>query len=205
MPSSLRVVVGLGNPGPRYSETRHNAGFWFLDRLAADHGVRFRRQPRLQADTAHVRGAGLDCRLLKPATFMNDSGRAVRALVDYYDVTPDQILIAYDEIDLEPGTARLKRGGGDGGHNGLSDVIACLGSADFLRLRIGVGHPGHRDEVVDYVLSRPTPDELSKIDDAVNRARDVMPLLFSGQIQKAMTQLHSSNKPQATSNKDDDA
>ncbi|MGH8245429.1 MAG: aminoacyl-tRNA hydrolase [Gammaproteobacteria bacterium] len=203
MPSLLRVVVGLGNPGPRYSETRHNAGFWFLDRLAADHGVQFRRQPRLQADTAHVRGSGLDCRLLKPATFMNDSGRAVRAFVDYYGVEPGEILIVYDEIDLEPGTARLKRGGGDGGHNGLSDVIACLGGADFLRLRIGVGHPGHKDAVVAYVLSRPTPDELTRIDDAVNRARGVMPLLYAGQIQKAMTQLHSGNMRQATGGQED--
>lgn len=211
MPSELRLVVGLGNPGPRYSETRHNAGFWFVDRLAAAHGVRFHNQARLHSQVADLRPADIECRLLKPATYMNDSGRAVRAFLDYYGLEPGRILVVYDEIDLGPGTARFKRDGGDGGHNGLSDVIACLGTPDFLRLRIGVGHPGRKDAVVSYVLSRPTPEELSGIEDAMERALATMPLVFSGTIQKAMTELHSSNKqyqeshkPQATSHEEED-
>ena len=141
------MIVGLGNPGARYAETRHNAGFWFLDRVADLAGARLRPQSKLKADVARSRLHGIDCLLVKPQTFMNHSGQAVRAVMDYYGVGSDSLLVAYDELDLPPGTARLKAGGGHGGHNGMRDIFRHLPDHDFLRLRIGIGHPGHRDAV----------------------------------------------------------
>jgi peptidyl-tRNA hydrolase, PTH1 family len=186
-----KLLVGLGNPGPKYTETRHNAGFWFVDRLAAGHDAVFRREARLHGDAALLRLPGHECRVLKPATFMNDSGRAVQAMLHFYNLAPADMLVVHDEIDLAPGVARLKRGGGHGGHNGLRDIMECLGEGGFLRLRLGVGHPGSADQVVNYVLDRPRAGERELIDAAMTRALDVMPQVFTGHLQKAMHQLHS--------------
>ena len=191
MPSALRLIIGLGNPGPKYTQTRHNAGFWFVDRLASDHHADFRSEARMHAESADLRADGIACRLVKPTTFMNESGRAVRAYTDYYGIEAESILVVYDEVDFPPGTVRLKQGGGDAGHNGLGDVIACLDSREFLRLRIGVGHPGRSDLVRDYVLNRPAAEERSAIDAAMERAHAVMPLLFAGEVHKAMSTLNA--------------
>lgn len=202
MPVALQLVIGLGNPGPRYAETRHNAGFWFVDRLAGIHSARYSTESKFQGEVARLRGAGLDCWLLKPGTFMNDSGSPVQSFMHYYNVPPEQTLIVHDEVDFAPGTARLKRGGGHGGHNGLRDIIERTGSSEFQRLRFGVGHPGgDRDAVVSYVLNRPSAAERELIDTAIGRALEVMPLVLAGELEKAMTELHSSEKLQVKSEK----
>ncbi|HMI37554.1 MAG TPA: aminoacyl-tRNA hydrolase, partial [Steroidobacteraceae bacterium] len=151
----LRLIVGLGNPGAEYARTRHNAGFWFVDELARTDGAAWRRESRHQAEVARVRIADCELWLMKPTTFMNRSGAAVQSLAAFQRLEPGQILVAHDEIDLLPGVARIKQGGGHGGHNGVRDVIAHLGP-DFWRLRIGVGHPGSKDQVIDAVLDRAT-------------------------------------------------
>ena len=155
--SGLKLIVGLGNPGADYSATRHNAGFWFVDRLAAEHEARFAVAKKFFGELAQARSPGLDCWLFKPATYMNNSGHAVRAVTDYYRIETARVLVVHDEIDLDAGTIRLKRGGGHGGHKGLRDVIEKLGDSDCLRLRIGVSHPGARTRVLAHVLSRPRP------------------------------------------------
>jgi PTH1 family peptidyl-tRNA hydrolase len=185
------MIVGLGNPGARYAETRHNAGFWFLDRVAGLAGVRLRQQSRLQAEVARTRLHGLDCLLVKPQTFMNHSGQAVRAVMDYYGVGPDALLVAYDELDLPPGTARLKAGGGHGGHNGLRDIFRHLPEHDFLRLRIGIGHPGFRDAVTPYVLSRPDAEDEALIRESVTAAVGVLPAVLGSDLAGAMKELHT--------------
>ncbi len=190
MPDSLKLIVGLGNPGQDYTETRHNAGFWFVEEYAANCSSSFSPDKKFFGEIARVSSGGTDCRLLKPDTFMNHSGRSVKALMEYFNILPTEILVAHDEIDLDAGTVRLKRGGGHGGHNGLRDIISQLGSKDFLRLRIGVGHPGNKDDVIDYVLHRPGRDDRNKIDDAIKRGLEVMPLVFSGEMNKAMTLLN---------------
>ena len=188
------MIAGLGNPGSRYAETRHNAGFWFLNGVAESTGAVFRSQSRLHAETARVTVHGVDCLLVRPTTFMNHSGQAIRAVMDYFRVAASQTLIAYDELDLPPGVARLKRGGGHGGHNGLRDLIAHLG-AGFWRLRLGIGHPGNRAEVVDYVLKRPSREEGSLIRNAVAEAADVIPIMLGRGEQPAMHRLHTRAAP----------
>jgi len=188
------LIFGLGNPGSRYAQTRHNAGFWFLDQLAQTAGCRFKTQSRLQSETARVRLEGQDCVLAKPTTFMNHSGQAVRAVMDYYKVTAPQILVAYDELDLPPGVARLKQGGGHGGHNGLRDIFRHTVDQDFLRLRIGIGHPGSSDAVTGYVLSRATAVQDRLIRDSISDALDVMSLVLNGDIARAMTKLHTAEE-----------
>jgi PTH1 family peptidyl-tRNA hydrolase len=183
-------MVGLGNPGGQYEDTRHNAGFWFVDELARRHGGAFRREAKFSAEACRVRVGADEAWLLKPQTFMNRSGSAVRAAARFYKVPPEAILIAHDEIDLPPGTTRLKRAGGHGGHNGLRDSIAQIG-AQFLRLRIGVGHPGNKDQVVDYVLHRPGRDEEALIRADIDAAADLLPELLGGELDKAMQRLHS--------------
>jgi PTH1 family peptidyl-tRNA hydrolase len=187
----LRLVAGLGNPGPEYSETRHNAGFWLVERLAAQHGTSFSAERRFPGQVTRLQSAAFDCRLLMPSTYMNRSGGPVQSCAVYYKVEPDALLVVHDEIDLPPGIARLKRGGGAGGHNGLTDVIERIG-ADFLRLRIGVGHPGNRDDVPDYVLHRPSREERTLIDEAIGRALAVMPMVMAGELERAMNELHGS-------------
>jgi len=189
-----KLLVGLGNPGPKYSETRHNAGFWFVDRLVAGQDAGFRREAKFHGETATLRFPGHECRVLKPSTYMNESGRAVQAAMHFHDIKPGELLVVHDEIDLPPGVARLKRGGGHGGHNGLRDVVECLGEGGFLRLRLGVGHPGSADQVIDYVLDRPRAAERVLIEEAMRRALDVMPLVFDGHLQKAMKELHTSEE-----------
>jgi PTH1 family peptidyl-tRNA hydrolase len=185
------LIVGLGNPGPKYSETRHNAGFWFLDGLAALAGASFRAQSRLHVETARVDLSGCDCILARPTTFMNHSGQAVRAVTDYYRLSAQQMLVAYDELDLPPGVARFKIGGGHGGHNGMRDIFRHLPDHDFLRLRIGIGHPGNRDAVTAYVLSRAPADQETLIRNAVTDALAVMPLVLNGDLPAAMKELHT--------------
>jgi PTH1 family peptidyl-tRNA hydrolase len=185
------LIIGLGNPGSRYAQTRHNAGFWFLDRLAETAGLTFRAQPRLHSETARVSLDGRDCILAKPTTFMNNSGQAVRAVLDYYKTGADQLFVAYDELDLPPGVARLKQGGGHGGHNGLRDIFQHTVDQNFLRLRIGIGHPGVRDAVTAYVLSRATAAQELLIRGSISQALDMMPRVLSGDVAGAMTELHT--------------
>jgi PTH1 family peptidyl-tRNA hydrolase len=190
---AIQLIVGLGNPGTEYEPTRHNAGFWFVDELARRCQQTFRSEARFHGEVARCRLEGRECRLHKPMTFMNRSGQAVRALTQFFRIPVEEILVAHDELDLPPGTARLKKGGGHGGHNGLRDLIAQLGSRDFHRLRIGIGHPGHRDQVVDYVLRKPGKDDRSLIEQAIDDALDVMPMVIDGHMDKAMHRLHSRN------------
>jgi len=191
VPVTLKLIVGLGNPGQEYTETRHNAGFWFLDSLAALHNTSFTSEKKFFGETARLVSADYDCRLLKPMTFMNRSGQGVQAISEYYQISSDEILVVHDEIDLDTGTIRLKKAGGHGGHNGLRDIIAMLGSADFLRMRIGVAHPGDKRDVVNHVLKRPTQEEKILLDDSIKRGLEVLPLLFKGELNKAMTLLNA--------------
>lgn len=194
-PNQLRLIAGLGNPGPDYSATRHNAGFWFVDRLAAERQIQFAPEKRFFGELARLSAPGVDCRLFKPAVFMNESGRALQAVAAYFEIAGEEMLIIHDEIDLEAGTIRLKRGGGHGGHNGLRDISEKLGGGDCLRLRIGVGHPGDKSRVTPHVLSRPAAAETALIDGAIERGMAIMPLLFAGELERAMTRLHTVDAP----------
>ncbi|RME34116.1 MAG: aminoacyl-tRNA hydrolase [Gammaproteobacteria bacterium] len=185
------LVVGLGNPGPRYADTRHNAGVWCLEAFARRLGVTFRHEARFHASLARYDGPAGSCRLLRPETFMNDSGRAVAAAARYFRVPVEAILVIHDDLDLPPGAVRLKQGGGDGGHNGLKDIIRCLGGRDFVRLRLGIGHPGSREEVVSYVLAPPRMEERILIERAIDAAVEELPLLLAGSWEQAMTRLHA--------------
>ncbi len=191
MGTPLALIVGLGNPGSRYRNTRHNAGYWFVDALAQQEGTSFKAQGRLHGALCEFRLADQRLRLLKPDSFMNNSGQAVAAVAHFYRYPPEQILVVHDDIDLPPGALRLKQGGGHGGHNGLRDIIDRLGSRDFQRLRIGVGHPGHRDEVVSYVLRATPADEQALIDEALAEALSCAPRFLAGESAAAMNILHS--------------
>ena len=187
----IKLIVGLGNPGPKYSETRHNAGFWFVEDLASQYRSRFLPEKKFHGEVARINLEGKDIWLLKPETYMNRSGLSVVSLAAFYKIAPENILVAHDEIDLKAGTARLKCGGGHGGHNGLRDIISHLGTKDFQRLRIGVDHPGSKDLVVDYVLKRPDSKDRQAIEDSINDALRVMPKIAAGEWEKAMHQLHT--------------
>ena len=187
----IKLIVGLGNPGPKYSETRHNAGFWFVDDLANQYRSRFLPEKKFHGEVARINLEGKDIWLLKPETFMNRSGLSVVSLALFYKIAPENILVVHDEIDLKAGTARLKSGGGHGGHNGLRDIISHLGTRDFQRLRIGVDHPGSKDMVVDYVLKRPDSKDRQAIDDSIHEALRIMPKIAAGEWEKAMHQLHT--------------
>jgi PTH1 family peptidyl-tRNA hydrolase len=187
----IRLVVGLGNPGAQYEATRHNAGFWFADALAVHHNGQFRAEAKFHGLLCRLVVGGADLRLLKPLTFMNRSGQSLAAVMRYFDIAPEHTLIVHDDLDLPVGSARLKQGGGHGGHNGLRDVIQVLGSRDFWRLRIGIDHPGDRQQVVSYVLSRPSREDEERILDAVDDAERCLPDLIEGGFQKAMNRLHS--------------
>ncbi|MDI6749632.1 MAG: aminoacyl-tRNA hydrolase [Rhodocyclaceae bacterium] len=191
--SSVRVklVVGLGNPGPDYSETRHNAGFWFCERLARELGVPFAREARFHGFVAKCRVGSADFFLLKPQTFMNRSGLSVQALAHFYRIEPAEMLVVHDELDLPPGQLRLKFGGGLGGHNGLKDITSHLGTQDYWRLRIGIGHPGDRNQVIDYVLKPPRKEEAAEIDAALERALAVWPLIANGDFNTAMQRINA--------------
>ena len=187
----LKVIVGLGNPGSKYSETRHNAGFWFVEEVARKYSATFRQEKKFHGEVAKISAEGNDIWLLKPNTFMNGSGLSVKSLLSFYRITAEQLLVAHDEIDLSPGTIKLKLSGGHGGHNGLRDIISQLGSKDFHRLRIGVGHPGSKDLVVDYVLRNASRDDRISIDNDIDAAVRIVPDLAAGALEPAMQTLHS--------------
>lgn len=189
----LSIIAGLGNPEDKYERTLHNAGFWFVDALARKYGGSFRYEKKFDADYCRVNIGGDDIWLVKPQSYMNLSGGPVRAILDYYRLKPKNLLVAHDEIDLPPGTVRLKLGGGHGGHNGLRDVIRHCG-AEFMRLRIGVGHPGEKDKVTGYVLKRGSSDVESAVERNVDEAMDVMPLLIDDGLNAAMKALHTKEK-----------
>ena len=190
MTSHLTMIAGLGNPEERYERTLHNAGFWFADEIARRHGGQFNYEKRFDADICKVRIAGADIWLCKPQSFMNLSGGPIRGMLDYYRLSAAELLVAHDEIDLQPGTVRLKQGGGHGGHNGLRDTIRHCG-ADFMRLRLGVGHPGHKDQVTSYVLKKASSEVEAAISKNVDEAADVMPLLVENGLNAAMKKLHT--------------
>jgi PTH1 family peptidyl-tRNA hydrolase len=186
----IRLIVGLGNPGPQYETTRHNAGFWFVDAVARRQHLQFRAESRFQGLLARLTLNGTDLRLLKPATFMNRSGQSVAAVVRYFDIPPQSVLVAHDELDLPEGTVRLKNGGGHAGHNGLRDIVNVLGSRDFWRLRIGIDRPADRGQVVNYVLSRASRAGERLVLDALAAAEHSLPDIVAGNFQKAMTRMH---------------
>ncbi len=189
--SSISLIVGLGNPGPEYEQTRHNAGFFFIDALAARQGVSLRRESKFHGEAARVLIDGHQVWLLKPDTFMNRSGQSLAALANFYKIPIESVLVVHDELDLEPGVVRLKKGGGHGGHNGLRDIIARTGSKEFWRLRLGIGHPGHSSKVTGFVLGKPSTDERIELDRAIDRVLDELPAILGGEQQKAMNRLHS--------------
>ncbi|MDO8293826.1 MAG: aminoacyl-tRNA hydrolase [Gallionella sp.] len=189
--SAIRLIVGLGNPGREYETTRHNAGYWWVDELARLQNLSFKSEAKYHGLTARGQLHGHEMLLLKPQTFMNVSGRAVGALAQFYKIAPAEMLVVHDELDLLPGVARLKMGGGHGGHNGLKDIIAHLGSKDFWRLRLGIGHPGDRTDVAGYVLNDPRREERELIDEAIQHALHVAPLIVEGKTEAAMLKLHS--------------
>lgn len=186
----IRLIVGLGNPGANYHSTRHNAGFWLVDELARDHAISLKNETRFHGEVGKFNARGGDIYLLKPTTFMNRSGQSISALSEYFKITPEQTLVMHDELDLDPGDIRLKKSGGHGGHNGLRDTINHIGK-EFYRLRIGIGHPGDRNLVVNYVLKNPSKDDLQKIEDASQRFINIMPTLLDGRFDKAMQELHT--------------
>jgi len=194
----LKLIVGLGNPGTEYARTRHNAGFQFVDELAARYDTRFRSEPRHRAELARVRIADSELWLLKPMSYMNHSGDPVRSVATFYKLSAQAILVAYDELDFPAGVVRLKLGGGAAGHNGMRDVIAQMGDA-FWRLRIGIGHPGDRARVLDYVLGRPPAADAGLIREALRAAADVVPVLLTDGMQIAMNRLHSREPVAGTS------
>lgn len=190
--AGLRLIVGLGNPGPEHARTRHNAGFRFVDTLAGKEGVRFGLESKLFGETAKIHIGGEPVWLLKPSTYMNLSGKSVTAALRYWKIAPEEALLAHDELDLAPGTARLKFDGGHGGQNGLRDTMQLLGHGKFHRLRIGIGHPGHKDKVTGWVLGKPGKDDEILVGRAIDEAIDVLPLAVAGNFMDAMTRLHTS-------------
>lgn len=191
MTHSIRLIVGLGNPGAQYEETRHNVGAWFIHQYAAKENATFKLESKFHGMVTRLQTESGKSWLLEPMTFMNDSGRAVVAIAKFYKIAVNEILIAHDELDFPAGKIRLKETGGHGGHNGLRDIIHHLGSKDFLRLRIGIGHPGHRDKVTPHVLGRPSKADEDKIMDAIDQAITILPDLETGNIQKAFRTLNA--------------
>ena len=183
----VRLVVGLGNPGKEYERTRHNAGFWLVERFASANGVMLRKDGKFQA----LVGRHEQAFLLMPQSFMNGSGRAVQMLAGFFKIKPEEMLVVHDELDFAPGVARVKQGGGIAGHNGLKDISQRLGSHDYWRLRIGIGHPGDKDVVADYVLQKPSAEDKTAIDQAIERALQVLPQMIAGDMQSATQKLHS--------------
>ena len=198
---TIKLIVGLGNPGTEYAQTRHNAGFWFLDNLAQARGAHFNLEKGFKGHVAKLPGVWL----LKPTTFMNRSGQAVAPLANFYKITPDEVLVVHDELDLAPGAIKLKKGGGSGGHNGLKDIEAQLGTRDTWRLRIGIGHPrelGMQNEVIDFVLHPPSNDHLNAIEEAMKRGLDSLDLMMTSSMEAAMLKLHTTSAPKPNGHKD---
>ena len=192
----IKLIVGLGNPGKEYGRTRHNAGFWWVDAIVEAKRATWKKETKFSGWTAKVEEGGAQFALLKPSTYMNESGRSVAAYLRFFRIEPDAMLVVHDELDLPPGTVKLKRGGGTGGHNGLTDIVEVLGTKDFWRLRIGIGHPGHKDLVADYVLDKPRRIELEAIEPPLERSYDLLPWLAKARMTDAMTWLHT--QPKAT-------
>ena len=186
--SGIKLIVGLGNPGDKYEATRHNAGFWFVDLIAAQNNRKLAIDVKM---FGYVSKFEQDNYLLKPTTFMNGSGKAVAALANYYKIIPAEILVVHDELDLQAGSVKLKFGGGHGGHNGLKDIHAALGTADYWRLRLGIGHPGERNEVINYVLKVPTKAEMDALQASIHAGAAIVPLLQKGEFENAMLKLHT--------------
>ena len=193
--TDIQLVAGLGNPGKEYAQTRHNAGFWLVDELAQRHGGSWRREPRFDAELARVRVAGTELWLVKPQAYMNRSGGVTAAVANFYKIPATSMLVVHDELDLLPGVVRLKQGGGSGGHNGLKDLIAHLGE-DFWRLRLGIGHPGSRDLVTDFVLGRASAAEQQLLDDGTCAGADCLPRVLEQGAQQVMKSLHSADGKQ---------
>lgn len=191
----MKLVVGLGNPGDRYQPTRHNAGFWLVERFAAETHTVLRKDAKFQALVGRHEASGTW--LLLPQNFMNASGRPVQMLSSFFKIAPADILVAHDELDFPPGTVRVKQGGSNAGHNGLKDISARLGVHDYWRLRIGIGHPGDRHAVTEYVLNKPAQGERVDIDAAIGRALEVLPLMLAGDVQGTMLKLHTAPEPAA--------
>ena len=190
--SEIKLIVGLGNPGDKYKDTRHNAGEWLIERLARRFNVSLNPESKFFGKTARTLVNGKEVRLLVPTTFMNLSGKAVGALASFYRIKPEEILVIHDELDLPPGTAKLKQGGGHGGHNGLKDIVAQLGNNNnFYRLRIGIGHPGHRDLVAGYVLNKPSPADRDALEKVLDEATDCVEMIFKDGMVKATNRLNS--------------
>jgi PTH1 family peptidyl-tRNA hydrolase len=189
----IRLIVGLGNPGKEYADTRHNAGFWFVDEVARKANVVLRAESRFHGLVARAELSKHDVWLIEPQTYMNVSGQAVGALASYYKIAPEEMLVVHDELDLPPGTARLKKGGGAGGHNGLKDIIARFGQ-EFWRLRVGIGHPGNRDDVADFVLHRPGQAEEALIRESIEKSLKIVSLVVKGDLETAMHRLHTKDK-----------
>lgn len=194
MSARIELIVGLGNPGRDYAETRHNAGFWFVEEVARKYAGSFKPDRKFQGEAARVCIEGQDVWLLKPETFMNLSGQSVLALMQFYKIPLQNILVVHDDLDLPAGVARLKQGGGHGGHNGLRDIIARCGGNDFARLRLGIGHPGDKSRVTGHVLSKVSVDDQAAINQAIAQALAVLPQVVSGDFSRAMNQLHTLNK-----------
>jgi PTH1 family peptidyl-tRNA hydrolase len=192
-------VVGLGNPGKEYERTRHNAGFWLVERFASSNGIALRKEAKFQALVGRVEGGneGPGAWLLMPQSYMNASGRAVQMLAGFFKIKPDEILVVHDELDFPPGTAKMKQGGGIAGHNGLKDISQRLASHDYWRLRVGVGKPPPGREGADYVLQKPSADERAAIDASIDKALGIQPQCLSGDMQGAMNKLHTEDKPPA--------
>ncbi|MEJ1298052.1 MAG: aminoacyl-tRNA hydrolase [Candidatus Sedimenticola sp. (ex Thyasira tokunagai)] len=191
MSSPIRLIVGLGNPGAEYIDTRHNAGFWFIDQLARRHGGTFKAESKFHGHCCRIRAGRHECWLLKPTTFMNRSGQSVSSLANYFKIPLEEILVAHDELDMAPGVIRLKQGGGHAGHNGLRDIMSAMGGRDFWRLRIGIDHPGNAKQVVNYVLGRPSRDDADAIAGAIDEAESAVADLLNGEFQRVMHRLHS--------------
>ena len=190
--SEIKLIVGLGNPGDKYTDTRHNAGEWLIECLARRFNVSLNPESKFFGKTARTLVNGKEVRLLVPTTFMNLSGKAVGALASFYRIKPEEILVIHDELDLPPGTAKLKQGGGHGGHNGLKDIVVQLGNNNnFYRLRIGIGHPGHRDLVAGYVLNKPSPADRDALEKVLDEATDCVEMIFKDGIVKATNRLNS--------------
>lgn len=201
---SIKLFVGLGNPGPEYEATRHNAGFWWVDALADDLKARLVAEKGFHGLVGRANVHGATVWLLEPQTFMNLSGRAVAALARFYKVKPDEILVVHDELDIAPGQAKLKFGGGHAGHNGLRDIHAQLGTGDYWRLRIGIGHPGVKDEVADWVLRKPAPEQRTAMLECIARTLKAAPALIAGEMDKATLLVHTSKPPRPKPPKPED-
>ena len=194
MQPPIQLIVGLGNPGTEYEQTRHNAGAWFIEQLCKEYPANLKAEKKFHGLFAKIKIFNHDCYILLPTTYMNDSGQAVSAVAKFYKIEPESILVAHDDLDLPEGDIRLKQGGGHGGHNGLRSIIAHLGTNDFARMRIGINHPGDRNKVVNYVLGKAKKDEQEKIIASIDRGLKLIPEIISGDLQKAMQTLHTGEK-----------